>query len=378
MPFRIVHGNIVDVQADAIVNAANTRLWPGGGVCGAIFEAAGYERLLKACQSIGQCEVGHAVATPAFDLKAKYIIHTPGPIWMDGEHGEAELLASCYTESMACALAHGCRSIAFPLISAGIFGYPKQAAYQVAREAITKFIAEHDIAVELVIYESGDDITGYRNRRLEMLIEELFRREDEDVAKQESKQAHRAVPVDHRKRKAKPELEADRASQILLEPRPPRLVLEAEKPFKSDVKEDKRLFKAEERVDEILFKEKNLDDALKNKEESFSTVLLEWIDRKGAKPADIYRRANIDRKHFSKIKGNPDYMPSKQTAVSFAIALELSITDTQMLLRSAGYVLSMSSRFDIIVEYFIEHEIYDIYTINDALFHYNQPLLGSF
>ena len=338
MPFRIVHGNIVDVKADAIVNAANTRLLPGGGVCGAIFEAAGFEKLYEACRAIGWCDVGQAAATPAFDLRAKFIIHTPGPIWQDGEHGEAELLASCYTASMACALANGCSSIAFPLISAGIFGYPKHEAYQVARDAITKFIAEHDLTVMLVIYEAGDDITGYRDRNLEMRLERLAR---------EEREAKRLFDV-HRRPS---DLREDKRSDVL-------------------ASESDTIFKESEHL--------SLDKIIDARSQSFSELLMRMIWVKGAKPSDIYKRANIDRKLFSKIKNKPDYMPSKQTAVSFAIALELDVDKTQELLETAGYVLSGSSKFDIIIEYFIEHKMYDIFEINEALFHYGQPLLGAF
>lgn len=354
MPFRMIHGNIVDVEADAIVNAANTRLMPGGGVCGAIFEAAGFERLYHACQAIGYCEAGQSVATPAFDLKAKYIIHTPGPIWEGGAKGEAVQLASCYTTAMQCAVEHRCRSIAFPLISAGIFGYPKRAAYQVAREAIRKFIDKHDILVELVIFEAGDDITGYGDRNLEMRLEALSRqinhREDvfPDAAEAGISQKRDVAFGDESLRRSKAQiLEWAKRQGGLEAPRTKALG-------------------------------KKLEEVIEEKKDSFSAVLMQMIAQKGVKPASVYRKANIDRRHFSKIKGNLDYVPSKQTAVSFAVALELDIHKTQALLASAGYILSESSRFDIIVKFFIENGVYDIFQINDALFHYDQPLLGSF
>ena len=337
MPFRMIHGNIVDVEADAIVNAANTRLMPGGGVCGAIFEAAGFERLYHACQAIGYCEAGQAVATPAFDLKAKYIIHTPGPIWEGGAKGEAVQLASCYTTAMQCAVEHRSRSIAFPLISAGIFGYPKREAYRVAREAIRKFIDKHDILVELVIFEAGDDITGYGDRNLEMRLEALSR-----------------------------QIDFGRGGDSFSD------AAEAGISQKRDISlSEHRLF-APKALGE------KLEEVIEEKKDSFSAVLMQMIAQKGVKPASVYRKANIDRRHFSKIKGNLDYVPSKQTAVSFAVALELDIHKTQALLASAGYILSESSRFDIIVKFFIENGVYDIFQINDALFHYDQPLLGSF
>ena len=158
MPLRIVHGDIVRTKADAIVNAANEHLLAGGGVCGAIFRAAGERRLQAACDEIGHCDTGSAVATPAFDLPARYVIHAVGPVWQGGSRGERALLASCYASSLALAADFGCASIAFPLISAGIYGYPKDEALTVATEAIESFLATDagaDMDVILVLYGAG-------------------------------------------------------------------------------------------------------------------------------------------------------------------------------------------------------------------------------
>ncbi len=156
MPLSIIEGDITRVHADAIVNAANTGLLPGGGVCGAIFEAAGFDKLCEACLKIGHCETGDAVITPGFEL-SKFIIHTPGPIWMDGNHDEESMLRSCYRRSLEVAIENDCQSIAFPLISAGIYGYPPDDALRVARESILEFLKTHDITVFLVLFRRASE-----------------------------------------------------------------------------------------------------------------------------------------------------------------------------------------------------------------------------
>ena len=153
MPLKIVHGDITKMSVDAVVNAANTKLKMGGGVCGAIFSAAGAEKLQAECDSIGECNVGEAVITSAYDLPAKYIIHTVGPIWRGGDHNEAKLLRSCYLNSLSLAKKHDCKSIAFPLISSGIYGYPKDEAMEIAISAIEEFLRHHELEVYLVLYK---------------------------------------------------------------------------------------------------------------------------------------------------------------------------------------------------------------------------------
>lgn len=158
MPFEIVHGDITQMQVDAIVNAANSALAPGGGVCGAIFSAAGYGPLERACRSIGGCETGQSVITDGFALPAKYIIHSVGPIWHGGGHNEAALLRSSYTSALELAWKNNCSSIAFPLISAGIYGYPRAEAQQVAETAIQDFLRSKEMQVYLVLFKrSGAD-----------------------------------------------------------------------------------------------------------------------------------------------------------------------------------------------------------------------------
>lgn len=326
MPFSIIRNDIVRVRADAIVNAAAPDLLGGGGVDGAIHKAAG-PGLLAECRTLGGCDTGDAKITGAYDLQARYVIHTVGPVWQGGGAGEPALLASCYRTSLQLALDHGCGSVAFPLISAGAFGYPAEQALQVAVETIGGFLLQHELDVTLVIFDSAALRAGStRFPQIQSYIDDHY----VGLREERSRRVFRAMacapaPVMADEMAAPPELES------LLE---------------------------------------ELDDG-------FAPTLLRLIDRTGKKDSEIYKKANLDRKLFSKIRNNPDYKPSKATALAFAVALELNLQDTRDLLARAGYALSPSSRFDVIVQYFIEQGEYDIFRINEALFAFDQSLLGA-
>lgn len=329
MPLQIVRNDITKMKADAIVNAANTSLLGGGGVDGAIHRAAG-PKLLAECRKLNGCPTGDAKMTKGYRLKAKYIIHTVGPIYRDGHHQEEKLLRSCYQKSLALALEKDCDSIAFPLISAGAYGYPKDQALQIAIEEISHFLLEHDMMVYLVIF----DLKAFQ------IIAKLFAHIQSYIDDHYVISHSDAVSSLRRNRKA------------LLDESP---VMEG--PVYSEAL--------------------NLEDALKQMDESFSEMLMRKIDEAGMKDSECYKKANVDRKLFSKIRSHKNYKPSKKTVLAFAIALELPLDETNDMLKKAGYVLSHSNKFDIIVEYFIIHKHYDIYEINEALFAFDQPLLGG-
>jgi len=333
------------MKVDAIVNAANTALQMGGGVCGAIFAAAGADRLQNACDILAPIQTGEAVITPGFDLSAKNIIHTAGPVYRDGNQGEEALLRSCYINSLDIAVKHKCKSIAFPLISSGIYGYPKAEALRVATNAISDFICENDVDVSLVVFdkaavEISEELLGAVDKYIdENYVEErrVARRHLLDVEESALSDAYiesLALPK---------QLMADDVSEIIL-------------------------------VESVAA---SLDDLVGNLDEPFSTTLLRLIDTTGRKDTEVYRRANIDRRLFSKIRSNVDYTPSKPTILAFAVALELSLEQTEDLLERAGFTLSNSRKFDVIVEYFIANRKFDIFQINEVLFSYDQPLLGG-
>ena len=329
MPLEIVRNDITKMAVDAIVNAAKESLLGGGGVDGCIHRAAGPE-LLAECRTLGGCKTGDAKITKAYRLPCQYVIHTVGPVWNGGSHGERELLVSCYRTSLALAKEHGCETVAFPLISSGVFGYPKDQALRVAVDAISEFLAENDMTVYIVIFDRAAYQIGNK----------LFA----DIA---------AYIDDHY-------VDAHTDSR-------------RERMRRMGVVENRMLTSYED----APMAASGLDEALAHLDTGFSETLLKLIDRSGKKDAEVYKKANVDRKLFSKIRNNPDYKPSKPTAVAFAIALELNLREMRDLIARAGYALSPSSKFDVIIEYFIMQRDYDIFKINEALFAFDQSLLGA-
>lgn len=381
MPFSIVRNDIARVHADVLVNAANTRLAEGGGVCGALFAAAGREQMRAACDAVGGCPTGGAVATPAFNLPARWCVHAVGPIWRGGGHGEEAALRSCYQSMFARVAELGARSVAYPLISAGIYGYPAEAALAVARDETRAFLAEHDdIEVTLVVFDRSTVRLG---SALEQEIREYI---DDEYVAQSPHVRRRGAELEREARWA-----AGAAAPAAAKPEAPDAESAARKVdfFASSFAGDD----AEESVpDGVVFRAcsaaapapaagaapTELDDLLEHLDAGFSETLLALIDQRGLADAEVYHRANLSRQLFSKIRSNPAYRPTKPTAVALAMALELDVPATQDLLSRAGLTLSRTSKFDVIVRFFLERGIYDIYQLNEALFAYDQPLVGSF
>lgn len=322
MPLAIIQADITKLKVDAIVNAANSALAMGGGVCGAIFRAAGREQLAQECAKLGGCRTGQAVITAGYGLPAKYIIHTVGPVWRGGGYGEKELLAKCYHSSLALAQAKGLASIAFPLLAAGIYGYPKDQARAIASNAIVSFLAQSDLQVYLVFLDRKEFVLS------------------EDVL----------TPLTTFIRQY-------RTPKCTLPP--PRIQCEVE---------EKTAYSAVSM---------GLAAVVGSLDATFAETLFRLIDAKGLTDAAVYKRANIDRRLFSKIRSSNSYMPSKRTAIALAIALELDLAETVDLIERAGYTLSNSQIFDAIIKYYISLENYNIFAINEALFAFDQPLLGG-
>ena len=338
MPLEIVRNDITKMSVDAIVNAAKESLLGGGGVDGCIHRAAGPE-LLAECRTLGGCKTGDAKITKAYRLPCKYVVHTVGPVWQGGKYGEREKLVSCYRTSLALAKEHGCETVAFPLISSGIFGYPKDQALRVAVDTIGEFLMENDMTVYIVIFDrAAYQISG----RLFSDIAEYI--DDHYV------DAHTDSRRERLYRLRRLEMEESLACEKSAVPCAPMAVGAAGG---------------------------RLDDLLNDLDAGFSETLLMLIDRTGKKDSEIYKKANVDRKLFSKIRNNPDYKPSKTTAIAFAIALELDLEETRDFIARAGFALSHSNKFDIIIEYFIKQKKYDIFEINEALFAFDQSLLGA-
>ena len=299
MPLEIVRNDITKMKVDAIVNAANESLLGGGGVDGAIHSAAG-PKLLAECKTLGGCKTGQAKITKGYNLPAKYVIHTVGPIYKDGKQGEKASLESCYRESLALAKEHKCETVAFPLISSGVYGYPKDQALKVAIQVIGDFLLENDMTVYIVIFDRAAYKIG------EKLFSDIAEYIDDNYVDEHT---------DYRRESTWMNL-------------PTQSIMAA------DMCECKAV-------------------------------------------AECYKKANIDRKLFSKIRSDVHYKPSKPTAIAFAISLELSLDETEDMLKKAGFALSHSNKFDIIIEYFISKGNYNIFEINEALFAFDQSLLGA-
>ena len=361
------------MQVDAIVNTASPQPVIGYGVDAGVHQKAG-PALLAARRRIGRIPVGGAAITPGFALKAKYVIHAVGPVWQGGSCREEALLASCYEKSLALAKSRGCESVAFPLIGAGNHGFPKPLALQVALRTISAFLMKQELQVYLVVFSRDAfrlseqlfagvssyidenyvletnlqqyglaDKCAVRGKEQELILREQMRR----------REAQRAADVMESMRPM-PSAQAPCAAQ----PAPQR---RAKKPLLP--------FGGKEPV--------SLAQLMEQTDAGFSETLLKLIDRTGKKDSAVYSRANVSRQHFSKIRNNPDYKPTKSTAIAFAIALELDLDQTRDLIGRAGYALTNSSKFDLIIMYFISRRNYDLYEINAALFEFDQPLLGA-
>lgn len=331
MPLQIVRNDITKMQVDAIVNAANETLLGGSGVDGAIHQAAGPE-LLAECRTLHGCKTGQAKITKGYHLPAKFVIHTVGPVWEGGSYGERELLVSAYRSSLELALEHRCETVAFPLISSGVFGYPKDQALKVAVDTIGDFLLLHDMTVYLVIFDKAAyTISGKLFSDIAAYIDDRYVDEHTNSDEERRRRRFRVLA-------SAPMLEAEAAPAAV---------------------------------------SGSLDEALELLDESFSQMLLRKIDEAGLTDAECYKRANVDRRLFSKIRSDIHYKPSKPTAMAFAVALELPLEEAREMLQKAGFAFSHASKFDIIVEYFIAHRNYKIFEINEALFAFDQSLLGG-
>lgn len=310
MGFHLVQEDITEMDVEAIVNAANTDLLPGGGVCGAIFSSAGYDKLSKACEKIGHVDTGKAVLTPGFNLKAKYIIHTAGPMYIDGRHNEKELLESCYKEALKLAVENNITSLAFPLISAGIYGYPKEEAYDIALQTIKNFLDENEMEVYLTLLDKS--FLDNRYKELKAYIQENQKEEER-----------------------------------------------ARRPIRD------RLYSS---YGDGAMGFLTLSEAIQHTGETFSEYLLHLIDEKGMTDPEVYKRAGIDRRLFSKIRKEKNYRPNKETVLRLCIGLKLNIDDAKDLLNKAGYGLSDAIQEDLAIKYYIEKKEYDIFVITEAFF----------
>ncbi len=334
MPLEIIRNDISKMDVDAIVNPTNAQMYGTAGVDGAIHKLAG-PNLRQETGKLGKCEVGEAKLTKSYNMPSKYIIHTVGPIWIDGQHGEDELLANCYKNSLNIAMDNHLESIAFPLISSGTFGYPKDKALRIAISTIGEFLLNHDLLVYLVVYDKkAYQLSGSLFSSIKAYIDDNY------VDQHKTSRKERRIVFDE-------SIHLEEMSMVIGD-------------LVSPSKKEKR----------------KLEDIVKHIDDTFSEMLLRLIDERGLNDPDVYKKANVNKRHFSKIRNDKFYQPSKPTVLAFAIALELNLDETKDLLLKAGFALSNSSKFDLIIKYFIEEGIYNIFEVNEALFAFDEKTIG--
>ena len=420
MPFHIIRNDITKVRADAIVNTANPEPVYAAGTDAAVYRAAGAGPLLAERRKIGRIRPGEVAVTSAFRLRAKYLIHTVGPVWQDGSHGEYDQLASCYRKSLLIARQLGCSSIAFPLISTGVYGFPKDRALDIALREISDFLEDAEMDVILVVFDrKAFDLSSALTAEISQYIDENYVRsqsaaeytwtdsDEEMLYGLSSGQSGvgRNAPSrreESRRRESFLQKAGRRSESGMPRPMAPHYLMDESAPYSPGLEnsiDSSPVSHASALTDTILPSpepsspamaskditspdkaarpRRSLQDLMSQTGENFQECLLRMIDERGLTDAQVYKRANIDRKLFSKIRCKADYTPSRKTAISLAVALELNLDEMTDLLRKAGIALSPGSKFDLIIRYCVENRIYDTIRINAILFDYDQPLLGA-
>ena len=389
MPFQIIRADITKVKADAIVNTANPSVAIGDGVDLAIYNAAGKEQLFEERKKIGNLDPGEVAITPAFNPDAKYIIHVSGPWWDGGKHDEVQLLRRCYDKSLQMAYDTGCKSIAFPLLATGTYGFPKELGLDIAVSSFTRFLEDHEMEIILVVFgKKATDISGKLFDDVKSFIDDDYVTETLDEEYKHDRifgAASNAVKPGRIPGGLFSSFRAERLSKTGSRP--------AEDAFpdadSEEYEEDEAGFESDDVIGSLpeeamqpmacasvaMPKESRLEDELKDiYTDSFAKHLQQMINKKGLKNSEVYAAANISKQYFSKlIKGQVN--PSKEKVLALAVGLRLNLDEAVDFLRLAGYALSPISQTDKVVEYFIRKEEYSVLKIDIVLFDYGlEPL----
>ena len=369
MPFEIVRNDIVKMQVDAVVNTANPHPVVGTGVDTAIHNAAGPE-LLKAREEIGDIKVCEAVATPAFDLPAKYVIHVVGPAWVDENPVEEEMLKRSYRAALDVAAELKCESIAFPLLSTGNYGFPKSLSMRIALDEFSNFLLDHEMDIYLTVFgEEAFKLSNSLFKSIQSFIDENYvaSKFEEEYGVDGAQHHVPGAGASNLSPRMKARREAQREYAA-------EYTLGAPEPV-----EEAAVYGAPQILAEAIpdGKKQTLAEMIADMDAGFAETLLTLIDLRGEKDSAVYNRALVSKQVFSKIRNNPNYTPKKPTCIALALALELDFAETQEFLAHAGYTLSKSYLFDVIIMYCIENKIYNVVFVNDLLFERDLPQLGS-
>ena len=422
MAFKIVRNDITKMTTQAIVNTANEHAIASTGCDTAIYNAAGYDELLAYRQEkIGEVPEGEVFITPGFNLPAEYIIHAVSPLYIDGSEGEEEKLRSCYRKSLELALENGIESISFPLISTGSFGYPKEEGLRIAADEINAFLLRHDMEVYLVVFDDrATALGGKLYPDLEEYIDRNYveeKREEEygwfasamnlaeentlnaEIDEEEAEEGFDAEPRKPGRRfglgsifktggSAAKELSAVPHASMTNIQAPTMGSIPYDETVGSIPIEDEMVSAelAEASIDSDLYDdyvelnpehESKLAERIRHLSDTFSEYLLYLIHDKNMENAEVYKRAIVDKKTFSKIKNNVDYHPQKLTALCLCVGAKLNLDESKDLLARAGYALSPCDKTDIIFSYFIENEIYDMIELDIQLEEHGLPCIIS-
>lgn len=370
MPLKIVRQDITKIKCDAIVNPSNRRLKPDGGADLSIHQAAGPE-LLRACEALGGCEVGKAKITPAFRLPCQYVIHTAGPDWHLFKRPQ-KALASCYEECLKLAKEYNCESVAFPLISSGAYGFPKEDALKIATKVISDFLFANEMLVYLVVYDKN--AFGISKK----IFYEVKSYIDDNYVAVQYKNNRADAGQRPRYYQSEPSPQCYSEASVNM-PASPSIDYQTPPPKYCSPKlaSEEQVVSAPMPMPSSSAPSLSLDEMLKNMDKGFADTLFSYIDQKGLTDVECYKRSNVDKKTFSKIKCNKYHRPSKITAISFAIGMKLNLEETNHLLSTAGFCLSKSNMFDVIINYFVTTGNYEnIFDVNEVLYQFDQVTLG--
>ena len=383
MPFKIVRNDITKMNTEAIVNTANDYPTVGTGCDSAVYKAAGYDELLKyRAEKIGFVPEGDAFITPGFKLKATYIIHAVSPLYMGGDKGEEEKLRSCYRKSLQIAKENGIKSISFPLISTGGFGYPKEEGMRIAVDEINAFLLSNEMNIFLVVFDTKATQLGEKiYPGLEAYIDHNY------VKKARAEEYDACVGS---MRPSEPGCDRYLSNAEMIE-RSTRRNAEGKPSFSGSIfkKEQAKKSVSDEALsveescecDETPFfdfeeqHERKLEERMKHMSDTYSEYLMYLIRERNMENGKVWKRAIVDKKIFSKIKNNRNYHPNKLTALCLCVGAKLNLDESKDLLARAGYALSPCDKTDIIFAYFIENEIYDMIELDIQLEEHGLPCI---